>query len=116
MNFQEEKYIILSCNICRGKFKFKHFQLLLHPWAYRSFKFKGFDVVLSHTISFAKFARAPKGIQHICSCMSPPKFLWNRSARSIRDADDFKGVNKLLFKFLLFFHGYFSGRSLEEMG
>ena len=86
-----------------GKFKFRQFLLLLQPCAYRSFRFKGFDVVLSHTISFAKFARVPKGIKHICSCMSPPKFFWDKDARSIRNANDFQGINKFLFKFYAFF-------------
>ena len=86
-----------------GKFKFRELLLLLQPLAYRSFNFKNYDIVLSHTISFAKFAKPPKGIKHICSCMSPPKFLWDRSARSIRNENDFKGINKFLFKFNNFF-------------
>ncbi len=86
-----------------GKFKFRELLLLLQPLAYRSFNFKNYDIVLSHTISFAKFAKPPKGIKHICSCMSPPKFLWDRSARSIRNENDFKGINKFLFKFYSFF-------------
>ena len=99
-----------------GRTKFKYFQLLFHPWAYRSFRLKGYDVVISHTISFAKFVRVPKGIKHICSCMSPPKFLWDRKARSIRGAEEFTGLNKFLFKFYSFFMDTFFRRSLEEVG
>lgn len=86
-----------------GRDKFKDFYLLFHPWAYKSFRLKKFDGVLSLSILFAKFARAPRGKTHTNICMSPPKFLWQKEGRSIRGEEQFKGINKMLFKFYSFF-------------
>ena len=80
----------------------KYVYLLFHPWAYRSFKFKDFDVVLSISISFAKFAK-PKNIPHIDICMSPPKFFWEKEGRSLKDKNRFNGFNKFMFSFYSFF-------------
>lgn len=75
---------------------------LLHPWAYRSFKFKGFDAVVSISISFAKFAY-PKNIPHVDICMSPPKFFWEKEGRTLKDKNKFTGFNKFMFGFYSFF-------------
>jgi glycosyltransferase involved in cell wall biosynthesis len=76
--------------------------LLLHPWAYKSFKFKGYDVVVSISISFAKFAN-PKNIPHVDICMSPPKFFWEKEGRSLKDKNKFTGFNRFMFGFYSFF-------------
>lgn len=86
-----------------GKWKFRYLYFLFMPLAYRSFRFKKYDIVLSHTISFAKFIRTPKGIQHICSCMSPPKFFWEKGGRSLKENKQLTGINKALFNFYSFF-------------
>jgi len=78
------------------KFKLKHLYNLLQPLAYRSFSFKGYDAIVSLSISFAKFAHG--NIPHINICMSPPKFLWDKEKRSIKDSNQLKGINRLLFK------------------
>ena len=78
------------------KFKLKHFYNLFLPLAYSSFKFNGYDAILSLSISFAKFAHG--SIPHINICMSPPKFLWDKEKRSIKSSEQLKGVNKFLFK------------------
>jgi glycosyltransferase involved in cell wall biosynthesis len=85
------------------KKKLKYLYLLLLPLAYKSFKFRKFDGVLSHSIIFAKFAKAPKGKKHINSCMSPPKFLWQKNDRSIKNKEQFTGLNKFLFGIYSFF-------------
>jgi glycosyltransferase involved in cell wall biosynthesis len=85
------------------KKKLKYFYLLLHPLAFKSFRFRKFDGVLSHSIIFAKFAKAPKGKKHINSCMTPPKFLWQKEDRSLKDKEQLKGLNKLLFGIYSFF-------------
>jgi glycosyltransferase involved in cell wall biosynthesis len=85
------------------KWRLRYFYLLLHPLAYRSFDFSDYDVVLSHSIIFAKFAKAPKGKKHISSCMTPPKFLWQKDDRTLVKKDQLKGLNKLLFNFYSFF-------------
>jgi len=87
-----------------GRDKFRQFFLLLQPLAYRSFKLKGFDAVVSLSIAFAKFVR-PKGIKHINICMSPPKFFWQKKSRTLKGAEQLSGTNKFLFKFYHFFTG-----------
>ncbi|HNR53174.1 MAG TPA: glycosyltransferase [Candidatus Dojkabacteria bacterium] len=84
------------------KFEFRQLYLLFQPLAYRSFKLKGYEVIVSLSIAFAKFAHA-KGVKHIDLCMTPPKFFWEKEGRSIKNANQFKGLNKFLFKFYSFF-------------
>jgi len=92
-----------------GRDKFRTFYLLFQPLAYRLFNFKGFDVVVSLSIAFSKFAK-PKNIKHVNICMSPPKFLWQKKGRSIKRADQLEGINKSLFKFYSFFMDTFLER------
>lgn len=80
-----------------AKDKLRHLYLLLQPLAYLSFRFKNLDAVVSISISFAKFVK-PKNIKHINVCMSPPKFLWQKKSRTIKNADKLSGFNKTLFK------------------
>ena len=82
--------------------KFRHLYLLLQPLAYRTFKFKSFDIVLSLSIAFSKFVK-PKKIKHVNICMSPPKFLWQKKSRSLKDEQQLEGTQKTLFKFYDFF-------------
>jgi len=84
------------------KWKLRELYFLFLPLAYRFFNFRNYDVVISHTISFAKFVRPPKGVVHVCSCMSPPKFFWEKDGRTMRK-NPFKGVRKFLYSFYAFF-------------
>jgi len=59
-----------------GKFKFRYFLQLIQPLAYRSFRYKGYDAILSLSIAFAKFTKG--NIPHINICMSPTKFFWEK--------------------------------------
>lgn len=78
------------------KFKLRHLYNLFLPLAYRSFKFNGYDIILSISISFAKFARG--NIPHVNICLSPPKFLWQKEGRSLKDINQLKGVNRFFYK------------------
>ncbi len=91
----------------------RYVYLLFHPWAYESFKFNGFDAVVSISISFGKFART-KNIPHVDICMSPPKFFWEKEGRSIKDANRFNGFNKVMFKFYSFFMDTFLERMWQK--
>lgn len=46
------------------------------PFAFQSFRFKDFDVVVSSTSSFAKSLDIKKPSVHICYCHTPPRFLY----------------------------------------
>lgn len=84
-----------------GKFKFRYFLQLFQPLAYRSFRFKGYDAILSLSIAFAKYANGD--IPHINICMSPTKFFWEKEGRSLKSSNQLKGFNKILFNIYSFF-------------
>ncbi len=84
-----------------GKWSLRYLYFLLQPLAYRSFRFKDFDGIVSLSISFAKFARGR--IPHVNICMSPSKFFWEKEGRSLKQVEQLKGVNRFLFKFYSFF-------------
>lgn len=86
--------------------KLRQFYLLLQPLAYRSFRFKNFDAVVSLSIAFSKFVR-PRKIKHINICMSPPKFLWQKQGRSLKSVEQLEGINVPLYKFYDFFTNTF---------
>jgi len=92
------------------KDKLRYLYLLLNPLAYKSFNFKDYDVIVSLSSHFAKFAHT-KGIPHIDDCMTPPKFLWQKDDRTLKSKDQMKGFNKFLFGIYSFFMDTF----LEDM-
>lgn len=49
----------------------------LYPRAFESFDLGGYDVVLSSSSAFAKFAVPGPGTLHICYCYTPMRFAWD---------------------------------------
>jgi glycosyltransferase involved in cell wall biosynthesis len=93
--------------------KLRHLYLLFQPLAYRFFKFKNFYVVVSLSIAFSKFVK-PKNIKHVNICMSPPKFLWQKESRTLKDAKQLEGLNRSLFKIYDFFSKTFLEKILRK--
>ncbi|HZZ99597.1 MAG TPA: glycosyltransferase [Candidatus Paceibacterota bacterium] len=62
-----------------------HFYPALMPLAMEQFDFRGYDVVLSISASFAKGVITGPGTRHISYCLTPPRFLWDGSQRFARD-------------------------------
>ncbi len=85
-----------------NKWGLRYVYMLFQPWAYRSFRFKDFDVVISLSSAFAKFAN-PKNIPHVDICMTPPKYFWQKEGRTLKDKKKFTGFNKFMFSFYSFF-------------
>lgn len=83
------------------KKKLRYIYLLLQPLAYRSFRFKKYDCIVSLSIGFGKFVRGK--IPHINICMSPPKFLWQKESRSLLNKKQLAGWDKFLFQFYSLF-------------
>lgn len=83
------------------KFLLRNLYLLVQPLAYKSFRFKDADGIVSLSIAFAKFARGR--VPHINICMSPSKYFWEKEGRTLRNANQLKGVNNFLFRFYSFF-------------
>ena len=51
--------------------------LFLYPFAFESFDFSGFDLVVSLTSGFSHGVRTRHPTRHVCYCLTPPRFLWN---------------------------------------
>jgi len=51
--------------------------LLLYPFAFQSFDFSGYDLVLSITSAFGHGILAGPNSRHICYCLTPARFLWD---------------------------------------
>lgn len=49
----------------------------LMPFAFESFNFAGFDLVLSVTSEASKGVIVPSGIPHVCICLTPTRYLWS---------------------------------------
>lgn len=82
--------------------KLRYIYLLFLPMAYKSFRFKDFDAIISLSSHFAKFANQ-KGVQHIDICMTPPKFLWQKEDRTLKKKSQLSGINKFFFGIYSFF-------------
>ena len=54
--------------------------LLMYPWAFESFDFSGYDVVISNSSAFSKGIVTPPGTLHICYCLTPMRWVWNYHA------------------------------------
>lgn len=61
-----------------GVFRHYRWYLPLFPLAVESFRFEGFDLVLSSSHCAAKGARPPDGVPHICYCHTPMRYVWDR--------------------------------------
>ena len=90
--------------------KFRYIYLLFLPMAYKSFRFKDFDVIISLSSHFAKFANQ-KGVKHIDICMTPPKFLWQKDDRTLKKKSQLSGVNKFFFGI----YSFFMNTALEDI-
>lgn len=49
----------------------------LMPFAFESFDFTGFDLVISVTSESAKGVIVPSTIPHVCICLTPTRYLWS---------------------------------------
>lgn len=79
------------------KIEYRQIYIPFQPLAYKSFKLKGYDAVISLSIGFSKFVKT-RGIKHICLCLTPPKFLWEKEGRSLKSEDQLNGLVKFFYK------------------
>jgi glycosyltransferase involved in cell wall biosynthesis len=57
----------------------------LMPFAFESFDFTGFDLVISVTSEAAKGIIVPPNVTHICICLTPTRYLWSGYKQYFRD-------------------------------
>jgi glycosyltransferase involved in cell wall biosynthesis len=58
--------------------------LPLFPFAARSLKLDGYDLVVSLSHAAAKNVRVPQGIPHICYCFTPMRYIWDQAPEYFR--------------------------------
>ena len=58
--------------------KFYRHYLPLYPFAVRRFDLTGYDLVLSISHCAAKGVRVPEHIPHVCYCLSPMRYIWDK--------------------------------------
>ncbi|MFQ5899768.1 MAG: glycosyltransferase, partial [Candidatus Methylomirabilia bacterium] len=52
--------------------------LPLFPWGMERFDLRGYDLVLSASHCVAKGVRVPSGALHLCYCLTPMRYVWDR--------------------------------------
>ncbi|MEE9280006.1 MAG: glycosyltransferase [Myxococcota bacterium] len=59
----------------------RHYRKLLplFPHAIERFHLQGYDLVLSNSHSFAKGVRVAAGTPHVCSCLTPIRYVWDQT-------------------------------------
>ena len=57
----------------------RHYRKLLplFPATIERFRLEGYDLVLSNSHSFAKGVQVAPGTPHVCSCMTPIRYVWD---------------------------------------
>lgn len=73
--------------------------LYLMPLAIRQFDFSGYDIVISHTASFAKGVKVPENVLHICYCHTPTRYLWEDNY--LKEAPHYPAFLKIFIKPLI---------------
>lgn len=69
------------------------------PFAFESFDFSNFDLVISVTSEAAKGIIVRPPTKHICYCLTPTRYLWSHYDEYFKDAV-FKGVTKPIVLYL----------------
>jgi glycosyltransferase involved in cell wall biosynthesis len=58
--------------------KIYRWYLPLYPWAVESLDLEGFDLIVSNSHCVAKGVIPPRGSVHICYCLTPMRYVWDR--------------------------------------
>ncbi|MFA6017333.1 MAG: glycosyltransferase [Patescibacteria group bacterium] len=69
---------------------------IFYPFAFESFNFSEYDLVISVTSSFAKSIITQPGTKHICYLLTPTRYLWSHETEYFRN----KLVRNLIIGYL----------------
>lgn len=72
------------------------------PFAFESFNFSGYDLVISITSSFAKSIITQPGTKHICYLLTPTRYLWSHKKDYLKN----KFINYLISGYLEYFKNW----------
>ncbi len=58
----------------------RHYRKLLplFPWAIERFRLEECDLVISTSHAVAKGIQVPRGVPHLCYCMTPMRYIWDQ--------------------------------------
>lgn len=71
---------------------------IFYPFAFESFDFSGYDLVISITSSFAKSVITQPGTRHICYLLTPTRYLWSHKKEYFKN----KLIRSLVMGYLNF--------------
>lgn len=92
------------------KDKHEYYPFLM-GFAFETFDFEVFDVVISVTHEFSKAIITKPDVLHICYCLTPVSYLWSSSNSYFNDKSDvFKTLSWPLIKYLRFYDRIVSKR------
>ncbi len=69
------------------------------PWAFESFDFSSFDIVISVTSEAAKGIKTGPKTLHICYCLTPTRYLWSHRNEYLKGFTRF--ISKPVIEYLL---------------
>lgn len=72
------------------------------PVGIEQFDFSDYDLVISISASFAKGVITKPGTKHICYCLTPPRFLWDKSQKFVEEFGYSGLIKKLIPPFLTY--------------
>ncbi len=58
---------------------------IFYPFAFESFNFSDYDLIISVTSSFGKSIITKPGTQHICYLLTPTRYLWNHEKEYMKN-------------------------------
>lgn len=78
--------------------KSKHqLYLALMPYAFESFDFSDYDIVISSSFACAKGIITKPGTTHICYCHNPMRYIWDESHQYLKE-HNFNAILKFISK------------------
>lgn len=82
-----EKFTVRTSYLQKIPFLNKKHEFIpyLMPFAFESFDFSNFDLVISVTSEAAKGIIVPPNVPHVCICLTPTRYLWSGYGQYFRD-------------------------------
>lgn len=81
---------VSALNRLPGAHRYYRNLLPLFPWMVSRFDLKDFDLIISNSHSVVKGVRKGSGSLHICSCLTPMRYVWDRAPDYFHYGDPLK--------------------------
>ncbi len=97
-----------------GSRRYHHALSFLMPLAVEQFDLSAFDVVFSISHSFAKGIITKPDTNHVCYCLTPPRYLWDDSHKYVQEFQYSSFIKKIVPPFLSYLRIWDRGASLRS--